>query len=433
VACDDVFVYRARLEKRTGAAVMRSFERTGIRMDGFAARARAWAWLASLALCFAAAAASAQSPQKVRVMLATKDTSQRLQVFFLTKGAVARGLFLPFGNIGNAIAYDARNDDYNKAIGPFDRRPTLVAAIRKAFESKYPVFEIVDDGASYQGDDERKAIIARAKSQGIAHVLLVDDQFTGITSGGYASDTHDVSAAAALRYELYETAKGERLTKDKIAANGLARIPLEQALTDRAFLEAQLPAVHDAMAKLVVGGLVRTDNLHRMAASAGLGDQVPALGGVLKRYEKPVRITMTAPAGWRTLKFNTRYAMLTEPKDERRFKMGVRTDVDVLIQELGQDVDTIEAYLQIAFARLAEAGYDTSTVQERTDLHKDGYTAISIRNPATGGGQVILFKKLDDTYVAVITVVAIENLDGTVATHLAQFQAAIDGVKVVVD
>lgn len=410
-----------------------SFVHTATDMPGVVRRIRTWAWLMSLAMCVFASAAFAQSPQKARVMVATRDTTQPLQVFFLTKGAMARGLFLPFGNIGNAIAYDARNDDYNKAIGAFDRRPTLVAAIRKAFEAKYPVFEIVDDGATYRNDDERKAIVARAKTQGIGYVLLVDDQFAGITSGGFASDTHDVSAASAVRYELYETAKGERLAKDKMVGNSLTRIPLEQALTDRAFLEAQMPAAHEALAKLLVGGLMRTDNLHRMAASVGQGDQVPALSAVLKRYEKPVRITMTPPAGWRTLKFNVRYAMLTEPKDERRFKMGVRTDVDVLVQELGQDVDTIEQYQQIAFARLAEAGYDTSTVQERSDLHKDGYTAISIKNPATGGGQVILFRKIDDIYVAVITVVAIENLDGILATNLSQFQAAIDGVKVQID
>lgn len=410
-----------------------SFVHTATDMPGVARRIRARAWLVSLVMCIFASAAFAQSPQKARVMVATRDTTQPLQVFFLTKGAVARGLFLPFGNVGNAIAYDARNDDYNKAIGVFDRRPTLIAAIRKAFEAKYPVFEIVDDGATYRNDDERKAIVARAKTQGIGYVLLVDDQFAGITSGGFASDTHDVSAASAVRYELYETAKGERLAKDKMVGNSLTRIPLEQAFTDRAFLEAQMPAAHEALAKLLVGGLMRTDNLHRMAASVGQGDQVPALSAVLKRYEKPVRITMTPPAGWRTLKFNVRYAMLTEPKDERRFKMGVRTDVDVLVQELGQDVDTIEQYQQIAFARLAEAGYDTSTVQERTDLHKDGYTAISIKNPTTGGGQVILFRKIDDIYVAVITVVAIENLDGILATNLAQFQAAIDGVKVQID
>ena len=377
-----------------------------------------------------AAASFAQETAKVRVMVATKDTDERLQVFFLTKGAMARGLFLPFGNIGNAIAFDARNDEYNKTIGPFDRRATLVAAIRKELGGKYPVFELVDDGAVYDSDAARKAIVERAKSQGIGYVLAVEDQFAGITSAGFASDTHDVSVASAVRYELYATTKGDRMVKDKAGANSLVRIPLEKALTDRAFLEAEMPVAHASLARLIVGGLVRSDSLHRMAEGAGVGDQVPALGALLKRYEKPVTIAMTAPSGWRALKFNTRYAMSVEPKDERRFKMGVRADVDVLIEELGQKVDTIEAYQQIAFTRLAEAGFDASTVQERTDLVKEGYSAISIRNPDTGGGQVILFRKVDDTYMVLITFIATENLEGMITANKAQIQAAIDGISV---
>jgi hypothetical protein len=141
---------------------------------------RIHAWIASACLfIFAAGSAAAQDPAKVRVLVATKDTQQTLQVDFITKGAVERGLFVPFGGIGNAIAFDARSKAYSATIGPFDRRPTLVAAIEKAFEGKYPVFDIIDDGATYDDDKSEKALIARAKSQGVGYVLFVDEQFAG--------------------------------------------------------------------------------------------------------------------------------------------------------------------------------------------------------------------------------------------------------------
>jgi hypothetical protein len=395
-------------------------------------RARAWL-AATAATLLAAGGAFAQPAQKVQLMIATKNTSQSLRVLFLTKGALARGLFLPFGAIGNAIAAGVRSDDYNKAIGPFDRRSTLVASIGASLERKYPIFEIVDNGATYQSGDERKEIIEKAKTRGIGYVLMVEDLFTGLTSSGYASDNNEVSAMSVVGYELYETAKGERLAKDRLFGNSLTRIPLEQALTDRAFIDKQMPLVHESIAKLIVGGLVRSDTLHRMAASAGQADQVPALGSILKRYEKPVRISMSPQPGWRVVKLGTPFAMLTEPKDERRFKMGVRTDVDVLISELGQNVDTLEKYEQIVLGRLAETGYDLSTVQEHTELRKDGYLALSVRKPATGGGQVLLFEKLNDTYVSLIAVIATEDLDGALATYKTQFQSAIDSVHVDVD
>ena len=93
---------------------------------------RIHAWIASACLFILAAdSAAAQDPAKVRVLVATKDTQQTLQVDFITKGAVARGLFVPFGGIGNAIAFDARSKEYSANIGPFDRRHTLVAQPRE--------------------------------------------------------------------------------------------------------------------------------------------------------------------------------------------------------------------------------------------------------------------------------------------------------------
>jgi hypothetical protein len=392
---------------------------------------RIHAWIASACLfILAAGSAAAQDPAKVRVLVATKDTQQTLQVDFITKGAVARGLFVPFGGIGNAIAFDARSKEYSATIGPFDRRPTLVAAIEKAFEGKYPVFDIIDDGATYDSDKDEKALIQRAKSQGVGYVLLVDEQFAGISSGGMASPTHDVSVAMTIRYELYETAKGTRLVKERIGGNSLDRMPLEQALTDRAFLETRMPLVHEVLGKLIVGGLMRTDNLHRMAASVGRGDAVPALSALLKRHESRVHITTVPPKSWVNARTGTRYVAIVQPKSELRFKLGVTTSVDLLVPEFGQDVDTIEEYQQAVFTRLSEVGFDPATAQERADFSKEGYSALSVTNPTTGGGQLILFRKIDDLYVAVVIIVATEHFEQMLVAHKSVLQEAVDGVRI---
>lgn len=394
------------------------------------------AWLRGcLALMVCASAvlshpALAEEPAKVKILVATRNTAGDLQVYYMTKGGMARGMLLPFGSLGNAIAMDARNRDYTKAIGPLDRRATLVDAVRKAFADRSPVFEVVDDAATFSNDDERKALVARAKGQGIRYLLTLEDQFTGISSGTVTAENHDVGVAGVVRFALYDTAKDDRLAKERVAGNSLDRIPLESALTDRAFLEKELPVVHAAIAKSVVGGLVRTDVLHRMAESAGQGDAVPAIGALLKRYEKPVSIVIAPPSGWRTVSIGTKYGMVVEPRDSRRFKTGARADVDILLPELGQGVKTLEEYEQIIFARLSDNGFDASTVKERSDFHKEGYDAFSIVNPATGGGELILFRKLDDTYVAMLTVIATENFEGYLETYKVEYQYALDNTQI---
>ncbi|HEY1137847.1 MAG TPA: hypothetical protein VGE64_10175 [Xanthomonadaceae bacterium] len=395
----------------------------------FARRVHAWIAGACL-LAVSIGSAVAQDPAKVRVLIATRDTQQTLQVDFVTKGAMARGMLLPFGGIGNAIAFDARSKEYSATIGPFDRRPALVAAIEKALEGKYPVFDIIDDGATYDDDKSEQALIARAKSQGVGYVLLVDEQFAGLSAGGMASPTHDVSVAMTIRYELYETAKGNRMAKERTGASSLTRIPLEQALTDRAFLEAQLPGVLESTARFVVGGLMRTDSLHRMAASIGQGDAVPALSALLKRHESRVHMTTVPPKSWANARTGTRYMAVVQPKSELRFKLGVTASVDLLVAEFGQDVDTIEEYQQAVFTRLSEVGFDPATAQARTDFSKEGYTALSVTNPETGGGQLILFRKIDDLYVAVIIIVATENFEQMLATHKPVLQSAVDGMRI---
>lgn len=121
---------------------------------------------------------------------------------------------------------------------------------------------------------------------------------------------------------------------------------------------------------------------------------------------------------------------MVEPKSELRFKLGVTASVDLLVAEFGQDVDTIEGYQQAVFTRLSEVGFDPATAQERSDFSKPGYTALSVTNPETGGGQLILFRKIDDLYVAIIVIVATENFEQMLATHKAALQEAVDGMRI---
>lgn len=82
------------------------------------------------------------------------------------------------------------------------------------------------------------------------------------------------------------------------------------------------------------------------------------------------------------------------------------------------------------FTRLSEVGFDPATAQARTDFSKEGYSALSVTNPETGGGQLILFRKIDDLYVAVVIIVATENFEQMLATHKPVLQSAVDGMRI---
>jgi hypothetical protein len=371
---------------------------------------------------------------KVRVQVVLRD-ADHLSVYHASRGSVVGGLLVPFFNVGNAIKADARGDKLTAAVGDYVHALALETSFERVLPARYPVFEVdaVAEGGLHATDRE---LAQHAREAGFRYVLLVDETFTGLSSGSVVADTDQVSVMQAVKLELFDADDGKRLWKSRLVAGSLARSALAPALESGDFFRTNYPAVADMLATLVVGSLFRDDQLHAMAASAGQGEQVPAVSSVLARYDDAIAIHVEVPKGWHELRMNSPYVKVIEPKSELRFKMGVRAEIDLLVSEFAQDVATVDEYMAAAATRMGEAGMDTATLTPfagDTLAIPPGYSAWTIRRQDGTGGQVMFVKLLEKPYIAVLTVVATEDLDGLVAANREALEAAVLGSTVAVD
>lgn len=371
--------------------------------------------------------AAQPASDKVRVQIVLRDTADQLRVYHASKGSVAGGMFIPFFGIGNAVKADARGDRLTQAAGSYARGEALAASLERVVPAKYPVFEVdaVEEGTVHASDAD---LARRARDGGFRYLLIVDEDFTGLSSGTVASDNDQVSVAINAKVELFNAADGNRMLKTRVIANSLARESLAPALESADFFRANYPAVADLLAGVLVGELLRTDKLHAMAKSIGRGDQVPAVSAVLARYDDSLRISVRPPVGWEAVKMNSPYVKVVQPKSELKFKLGVRLEMDLLLTEFGQDVATIEDYLVVASDRYAQAGLDPATLepyQGEGRIAIPGYSAYSIKRQDGTGGQLMYFKLLEKPYLAARTVVATEDMDGLVAANRAAIEAVL--------
>jgi len=391
--------------------------------------------LATVALIQSQGANADEPPAaNVRVQVVLRDTSDKLRVFCQSKGSLTGGLLIPFFNIGNAVRTDQRGDKLTEAVGGYARGPVLAASFEKIFPSKYKMFEVkaVEEGTVHASDAD---LIKRAHDGGFPYLILVDEDFTGLSSGTFVAQDDSVMVVDNAKIELFDTSSGDRILKTRGIASSLARQPLATALSSGDFFRTNFPAVADSIASFVVGQLLRTDNLHKMADTIGQGDQVPALAGVLKRYAGAVRISAQPPSGWHVVDIGTPYGKVLEPKSALKMKLGIRLEADLLLSEFGQDVTTLDDYLAAVSERYGDAGFDTATLLPYSGdglAQLPGYTAYSMRRKGGTGGQIMFFKMLDKPYLAMKIVVATEDMDGLVAANRAAIEEALNDSEVTI-
>jgi hypothetical protein len=382
------------------------------------------------------AAADDAAVAVVRVQVVVRDTHKELNVYHYSKGAKAGEVLVPFFLWGNYARNEAREGELTAAVGDYAHGEVLGAAVAKVLPAKYPVFavQVVGEGASHWSQAE---LVRNAREADMHYVLLVDEEFSGVSSAQATSGNDQVSVAEGVRFLLLDVATGKQLHHSKMSAFSFARSGLEAALASGDFYRTHYPVVAEVIAGGIVGELLRTDHLHAMAAAHGRGEAVPALAAVLARYDDPVVIKPKAPTGWQVARLGTPYAKVVEPKSEDRFRFGLRFDVDLLVPEFGQDVDTVEGYIAGAMStRLDEAGLDAAAMAPLTAdvlTAPAGYTGYVVRRKEGTGGQVMLIRMLDKPYVAMLTVVATEDLDGHVARHRSDIEAAFAQARIEID
>jgi len=366
------------------------------------------------------AADDAQASRQVRVLVVMPDDSAAMNVRIMTTAdfatrAVLTGL-LP-ALIDEAVIkkrsapYEAT---FAKTMAGFERNAPLAEALAQSFRQRAggkDVFALTPttDMARYVKTRGYDTLSGAARAEGFDYVLLLYPQYVGVKTRSIGDAGNGLAAPAYdLTFVLRRVSDDKALHRATLSAVGYWGKPVAEVVSDRAAFTATWNDICKFLAGNLTGELNRTDHLHGMAASAGHGDAVPAIGKLLEAQAKLFSWDLKPVKGWRETKLNTPYARVLEPKDASNAIMGLRFDVDLLVAEFGQDVKTLDEYILVAARRRLELAPEFEPMQKFPDITAPGFDAYSSDSP-NGARNIILFRKLDDRRVQMVTAVFLRN------------------------
>jgi hypothetical protein len=373
----------------------------------------------------------------VRVLLVV-DASAPVSVDYRTTGRRLRRALMA-GTLGIApilieskIASSEHASESKRlqaAVGPFDRRTVVIEPITiAAFEATH-LFDLdaAKDPAAYLGS-KKEVNLAKAKADGYPYVLLVREDFAGMITAWVMST---LSATSYLRYELYDTTTNKQLAKGIASGWAKAQHQLEPAISDKLiFLQEYPPAVGAAVTRMH-GELNKQGHLHAMAEAFGLGKQVPAMGEVLDKYARMFDYTFKPPKGWHGAKGSSKFQYILEPTGDDRKQFGVVFSVDVLAEEFGQKVTSLDDYITLCFGRLRTQGFPVEDAQpyENLSLSKP-HTALLLDRPNGAGKDIFLFRQLDDRFVVLYEIIFLADFDRLVQKYAKDVESLVNTAEI---
>lgn len=370
----------------------------------------------------------------VNVLVVFPAVQAPSKVYFATDGEFTRGLLLPFAAIANSVVLQRRSDELGAeldgALQGYDRYEVLSIALQAAFAQRSTMFEVTKttDTATYLSG---KGPSDSAREQGYEYVMVIEDVFSGLSMlNTLATRSDDVAPMATIRYSLYDAKRKKQVTSATASANGMTKKHIREATKDRDLFVSAYPEMAKTIALQVVGTLFRTDVLNAMAEAVKRGDEVPKVSAVLKKYERRFSYEIDPIEGWKRVKMTSPYVHVVEPRTDLRYQMGLRFEVDLLVPEFGQDVESVEAYLVQMTQRLADVGVDVSTLSEFSDLSMpDGYKVYSYAVNKDGGRNIVALRIRNEDMIEVVTVVVLKDFDALYPKHRGEIERNIAGAK----
>ena len=388
-----------------------------------------------LTLCLAVPVSAFADPIRLGVIL---DTSEEIKVDYIPpefkeevqKAAVA-GLFLtPIG--GGLIAGGtaaSRNkalaERLNASIGDdFDRRSILQSELTEEFAKYTDNIELVflEPELLKKGKPDFKRIDAA----NTPYVVVIEEDKVGMATLKIKWGT--LSPRSLIKMSVYDAKKKKRVLKEKLQGLGDPISDINAAVdTPEPFL-AGYPQAVNRLAYATYWRLNGKDILHTIAKGTEHADEFVSVATVLADNAK--RFTFDRPKlkGWKYRKSGTPYVFLAEPKKDRK-QFAIVTDIDLLVEELGQPYEVLDDYLELRISRLEELGFDVASLQEIPDLGLSGeWTSYMIDNP-NGGNSILLHRMVDNFVVSHEVIVLQEDPNVLLTKYQADIVNYIDNAS----
>lgn len=421
-----------RMQKNQGAG--RPF---GIHKSFFSVCVLVALSVVSMSRAAAAQAAPAQPGDKIQILLLT-DATKPLTVHYESKGRVARDLVMSSpltGGLGSIIA-DMSVDKHEttkesqtlqQTVGTFNRRIVIEAGIKAAFKAGTKCFEVVappDPSVYITGKDIN---FSKAQVDGYPYVLFIQEKFAGLaTVWGMGT----LSAGSGMEFKLTDAATGRELGKGKTSSFSTNKREFDPATTDKMAFIMDYAAAAGHNIGDIYGQLTKGGQLHAMAEARGRGNEVPDVEAVQARYEKLFDYDLAVPKDW-SQKAVSKYTVNLEPKNSDQANFGVSFSVELSVEELGQKVDDLNGFIRLYFDRMQTAGFPTETAASFTGLALDPqYSAFVVDRPKAPGKDILVFRRLNDTFVVIYDLVFLNDYDGFLKKYGPDVQSLINNSRI---
>ena len=366
-------------------------------------------------------------PEQIPILVIV-ETPTDLGVDYRTGAKLARNLIL-LGSLLD-VALDAstasrHSKKLRKIIGVHDRTPIVEQGFVGGF-SVQPYFKVTIAHSTDAYGTVKKPYFDIIRSAGFSHVLVVEEEFAGLIT---AWEMSTLSATTRLSYRLIDSSSGKTLTKEKI--NGFAgpKYTYEDATTNPDLFLQDYPQAVGAAIGRIVGDLRKNGYLSQIARQHGLGDKVPDTASILRQYERRFSYKYKRPKGWKTVNMNTKYVTVLAPKEDDAY-YGLNVTFDLLLEEFGQKVSSVEDYARILLKRTKAHGFQVVPDKFPGLELNDDFVMYTVEQKTSGTINVLLFKKLDENFIVIYSIVITENFNELYAKYKARIETIINTARI---
>ncbi len=335
-----------------------------------------------------------QGPLKLGILL---DTSEPLFVYFMEEEPTMRNLLI-WGPLTAAIKgyrTGARSVELTERLrvsvgNTVDRREVYQRELTAAFAKHTSDLELLflSSDLIVKGKPDFKRIDAEQTPY-----VVVIEEFAGLVTPSGSWGALAPSTTAKLR--VYDVRKKKRTMK-VLQQRWVTLNDDEDAAVDSAdtFVSGYAQAV-TAVSDIIFWSLSGRDVLHQLAKGTSFEDDFPSIKTLYEANAKRFDFVRPKIKGWKKHKTGNSHLFITAPKKDKQ-NLGIVSDVDPLLKELGQDFDSLESYIPYWLTRLADRGFGVESPTEVPLLQfTENWSSYMIPN-ASGGRTIFLHSKIEN-------------------------------------
>ena len=318
------------------------------------------------------------------------------------------------------------NQVFVRTIEGFDRDPDLANAVVQVFRHRAPILEVTTtaDTGRYLRRATLDSLTDAPRDEGFDFVIALFDDFFGLaTRDSIDADAGLLAPAYRVGFALHDVAANEVMKRGHARASGALRSPADVAAANRELFVATWPYLCLLNATQIADELLRTDQLHAMAARVGRGAEMPPVAAKIAEFERRLEWKLAPAKGWRDRSING-FSRVLEPRGDRAREMQLHFSVDLMIPELQQGARSVADYARIYDHNRRLQMPLAGPLTPFADVSAPGYESFRFTGQS-GDHNLVFLRATPDAVVRVVTLSIVGDFDASYARERAKIEAML--------